>query len=151
MRFQSPRSWVGHIRSSNRVVVARFKLSRTFSRFGIRPRDSPQWFSVCVITGFPLHKRLLELGTVRYVLCQIVQKNDSFLEENRKVVLKLIARFSKCDFWNLWKIWDRNRCSKKLVENCFVEKKSKKFSGKKSRWKKSRTFFLILREHFSWF
>ena len=38
----------------------------------------------------------------------------------------MIARFSKCDFWNLWKIWDRNRYSKKNWSKTFSSKKIRK-------------------------
>ena len=40
----------------------------------------------------------------------------------------MVARCSKCDFWNLWKFWDRNRYSKKnWSKKILVEKKIKNF------------------------
>ena len=42
----------------------------------------------------------------------------------------LIKTFSKYDFWNLWKIWDRNRYSKKMLEKKIVEKNPKTFCQK---------------------
>ena len=50
------------------------------------------------------------------------------------------ARFSKCDFWNLGEIWDRNRYPKTFVRIFFRRKKKidrkffveKKFIGKKT-------------------
>ena len=80
----------------------------------------------------------------------------------------MVARCSKCDFWNLWKIWDRNRYSEIFWSKHFSSKKirkllvefflgptkfdfwSKFFSLKKSMKiqnfeisKKNRTFFEI--------
>ena len=51
----------------------------------------------------------------------------------------MIARCSKCDFWNLWKIWDRNRYSKKIGRQNFRRKKIRKnFGRKKFRDQKSK-------------
>ena len=47
----------------------------------------------------------------------------------------LVARFSKYDCWNLWKILDRNRSNKKLIDFCREKNRPKKFFGRK--------FFLI--------
>ena len=47
-------------------------------------------------------------------------------------MLRLIARFYKYDFWNIWKILDRHRCSKIFLK-CFPRWKfflKKCFSGK---------------------
>ena len=77
-----------------------------------------------------LHKRLLELGTVRYVLCQIRQKNDTFLETNRKVGLKLIARFSKCDLGIFGKFGIEIGTRKMFGRKKIVEKNPKTFSRK---------------------
>ena len=64
---------------------------------------------------------------------RLVGGKSDFLSHNRNhgtCMPGLIAQFSKCDFWNLGEIWDRNRYSKKLW--------SKQFSSKKIRncWSK---------------
>ena len=59
-------------------------------------------------------------------------------------MFKIIARCSKCDFWNLWKIWDRNRYSKKIwSKNCSSKKNRKRLVEKNFGTKKFR--FLVER------
>ena len=41
-------------------------------------------------------------------------------------IFKMIARCSKCDFWNLRQIWDRNRYSKNFWSNKISSKKNRK-------------------------
>ena len=56
-------------------------------------------------------------------------------------IFKMIARCSKCDFWNLWKIWDRNMYSEKCwSKKKFVEKNRKLLVEKTFGTKKNRFF-----------
>ena len=48
----------------------------------------------------------------------------------------MVARCSKCDFWNLGIIWHRNMWTKKIGRKFFVEKKSEHFWSKKN-WSKN--------------
>ena len=42
----------------------------------------------------------------------------------------MVARCSKCDFWNLWEIWDRNRWSVFVCRKIFRRKKFENFLPK---------------------
>ena len=45
----------------------------------------------------------------------------------QKLGFSFLLQFSKCDFWNLGEIWDRNRYSKKKMIDFFRRKKSEHF------------------------
>ena len=61
-------------------------------------------------------------------------------------IFELITRFSKCDFWNLGEIWDRNRWPIFFLdEKIFVEKNPKTF-GRKTFW--DQNFSIVCRFFF---
>ena len=65
-----------------------------------------------------------------------------------QVHVGFIAEFYKCDFWNLWKIWDRYRWTKNILSKTFSSKKMLVERKVDFFFEKNPNFFDILKFSF---